>query len=271
MSVMSGTRKLVDRLFKHRNTDASTKANNPEKVSRSDVFHHYWDLPLELRREVLYWIIILHSMPSGRHSIRAGLPIQLEPVCATPRGRLTPYWGSCKMSSLMTISRQWHHETQEVPYSKFPFNICRFQIDLLPPPQFCLSFLSRQACQLIRAVNLQVSHDQLNDPETLNLLRQGYIAVAKGLPGLQKANINISRRSLVDDQYIPKLAQRSFTDSLLLLARPFFHVTKLQLLPGPDKYDRCVDSRGIPYEIMVQNCQKLIDEERGSKQYLCAT
>jgi len=249
-------------------------------------FHHsfpqFYRLPLEIRRQILLWAIVYYAKFDG---VRSGFTFTddhfgvVRPTITfilrkqDQRRGWTPFFGSKNYSAMFPVSHQWYSEIQDVLYTDFEFRLHPETI-FRRSPSFNLDFLPTPAPHLIRHLDLVIAEDFntfLDSPLVIDLL-VAYTKLAAQLPHLSTINLTIIQGWIENNNashFIPKTRSSRFIDMIFAVCQVFRYVPRFGVCtdqkfdPRFDPLPRVEDDRGIPFEILVWECQELL--EHGNK------
>lgn len=243
----------------------------PQEPSELPGLNFMFDrLPLEIRQKIFFLAI----------RVQAGLYINDEPLvnlipasCVDPDVKTIRgwafFWGTKQMSEILPVSRQWHSEIEEVLFSHFTFcggrDIVKQQEQV--EASWCLDFLSARARNMIQRWSFTVGAPWNScwdtDDDPIRLFKE-HKEIAFHLPALNYVKMTVSYTYLGregESSYIQWKFKERLVDALVSLLRPFQHVAELRIKTSYDLSRKACEA-GVPLEVMVDECNRILQEER---------
>jgi len=134
MSKASRVWAAMKRVLRHQKKATESKSS-AKQFKDLGFFPRFYDLPLEIQREIIRWGLLAHSLPPYFGWPNNGSPLW-KPIGLKPAGIRRPlrgssrFWGTRTMTTILPVSRQWYSEIEDVLYSTFTFEIYTTLLEL---------------------------------------------------------------------------------------------------------------------------------------------
>lgn len=224
-------------------------------------FPFFFYLPAEIRFEIFWFALLAHTEIYARFDKYQANRFTIAPGERPDPIRLYPedsaYWGSKYWSMILPVCRQWYQEIQAVFYSRFDFNIfVSSHIEESQSPY--LDFLPPHTLPLIRHVHISLIHywDELLEIDSPGDLLRQCDDIAASLTGLTRVDIGING---MNEGYIHPHLQIKFIELVVRLCRSFATICDTEV--HGTYWGRNEDSRGIPLELLLPECRRILEEE----------